>query len=689
MLVEVEMGLLREGRIVYVDPGVQFLMAVKMHFDAIDKSDGYKFTANVLKAMSALKAQHGVVLSIAQEWLIALHRNYQINVLMGISTDPISSQSIRPEKCGLVGELATLQLDLSAAHTRPVFGLAYSPCGKLLASTGADRAVQVWELTTGIRRHKYVHEGWVYHVVFSPSGEFLASASADGTASLLQVATGERTSLRHCVTGQHVVRGVAFSPDSRLLLSAGLGVVMVWDVAHFRSPKCVQTLAKHKGQVNTVAFSSDGETFASGGRDGEVHLWDLRREELTSGGVILSPLCNFAISPHQGQPVYRGAFTPGGGLLASVGGDHRIVLTDRMTGIFVRAIQDDCSLLRGAPPPTPVRPSISGAAASPTSGGAPSVLPQQDRSTIQPELLGHEDAIFDLAFSPDGSVIATVGGRDKQVIFWEVCSGRILARRHYPLVTDDSRHEAGCYAVTFSPHGGQCAVGTTGGPITLLAVRADCLRDGARRHRSVVTSGSLRFDGAVVATSGEDSQIVLWDVASGRVLQTFDLRGRAEVTALCFSPSSGDLISGAADGTIAVWKTIGRRGFLRTCQSPILPEKLRGSRIDQISFTPDGSAVVAVVRGPAEGVTFWNPLDGSMIQSLLVSPDMVLSRLNCGVNILAEPSGPTSLMRMESSDGRRKHRLRLVDFNSVAVVTVGQVSWSFPLVRAEVSSSPN
>jgi WD40 repeat protein len=79
---------------------------------------------------------------------------------------------------------------LAASRQGQIHALAFSPDGKALASGGSDRAVHLWELSTGGQRACFVgHQNAVTCVAFSPDGKALASGSQDGTA-LVWDATG-------------------------------------------------------------------------------------------------------------------------------------------------------------------------------------------------------------------------------------------------------------------------------------------------------------------------------------------------------------------------------------------------------------------------------------------------------------------------------------------------------------------
>src|SRR5215831_13081758 len=115
------------------------------------------------------------------------------------------------------------------------------------------------------------HSGPVFAVAFSPDGTILAGAG-DTSMRLWDVAT--RRPIGHRLTGSTGgVISVAFSLDGKTLAGGGAQGVRLWDVG--TGHQISNHLTGHTGPVDSVAISPDGTTLATGGGGHGVRLWDL------------------------------------------------------------------------------------------------------------------------------------------------------------------------------------------------------------------------------------------------------------------------------------------------------------------------------------------------------------------------------------------------------------------------------
>jgi WD40 repeat protein len=286
--------------------------------------------------------------------------------------------------------------------------------------------------------------------------------------------------------------------------------------------------------VYSAAFSLDGRTLASGGRDGRVCLWDLAAPP---GGALASPQ---RLTGHDHQ-LFAMTFSPDGRLLASRSIDGTIRLSDAATG---RVVQE----LATGPAPT-LALAFSPDGETFAACGENGVINFWAVKTGQPKepLRLHVGPVHAVAFSPDGRWLAT-GGLDGTIPLIDRASGeRVHTFRGSLLVTN----------LAFSPDSQALAATTEGlGPSVHLWDLATRAERTAAGHTQLVVGLAFHPSGKRLATGSLDGTARLWDTAPGADgSRVFDFRPTGPAGAVAFSPSGRHLAVGLGNGLMAILRT--------------------------------------------------------------------------------------------------------------------------------------
>lgn len=199
-------------------------------------------------------------------------------------------------------------------------------------------------------------------------------------------------------------------------------------------------------------------------------------------------------------------------------------------------------------------------------------------------LEGHRDEVNTVAFAPDGSRVAS-GSDDGTIRFWDVRSGRLLEPRIVP--------ERPAVALAFSPGGTALASGGRGGIVELWEVATGRALARQAGHTSDIESLAFAPDGKTFASAGRDHVVRLWDANTLQPRGIFSRHGRA-VRGAAFSPDGRWLVTGTEDGTIGLWDAAGQP-----------QSQARGHQgwVMSVAFSPEGRTVVSA--GKDSTVRVW------------------------------------------------------------------------------------
>ena len=230
---------------------------------------------------------------------------------------PNSTQ--KAEAMGGVFQPAPIKLALTKAQqdVMAVRTIAISPDGKILVTAGDDTIIRVWDAAT-LKWIREIpgHSLAVYSVAFSSDGNLLASASFDGTVQIWNAHTFAHVhTFDTAPDGSGLAKvkqyGVAFQPVSnpQYVDSAGAdGNVWIWDL---RKQALARKAQSHTGNgdptVGSLSFAPNGSgTFATANFDGTITFFDPSRTD---------PVNAFP------SKALRLAYSPDGTLVASAGAD--------------------------------------------------------------------------------------------------------------------------------------------------------------------------------------------------------------------------------------------------------------------------------------------------------------------------------------------------------------------------------
>ncbi|KAF9538476.1 WD40 repeat-like protein [Agrocybe pediades] len=385
------------------------------------------------------------------------------------------------------------------------------------------------------------------------------------------------------------VNTVAFSPDGNTFASGSLGGVL--DIRDVQSGEMVFSHSlEDRGSILVVVFSPDNFKMATGSKNGDVRIWDVQTASL---------IATRWPSKKDESSVFALAFSGDSEKLALYSGST-LVVWDLSSGEVIFGPFESGNLL----PYSSIAFTLDDAKILFVSDiGMVHVLNVHTGSDLAEPIEATEDAgqLTSTAISPDRTMFA-VGYDGGTIYIWDTHAGTTM---HGPF----TGHNGRISALVFSHDGKEFVSGSYDKTIRIWDIdTGDVVAGPFEGHTGSILSLALSSDGTkIVSGSGSsDCSVRLWNVSatseSDIVPPCQSVTGGVDTVA--WSPDGQRIASKQYDGTVVVWSA-------ENGEAAVIEPFSYSPGISSIAFSPDGSRISAGTRDG--NVASWDSRTGKMV----------------------------------------------------------------------------
>ncbi|XP_006874015.1 PREDICTED: transducin beta-like protein 3 [Chrysochloris asiatica] len=443
-----------------------------------------------------------------------------------------------------------------AVHTAPVATMTFDPTSTLLATGGCDGTVRVWDVIRHYGTHHFKGSPGVVHLVaFHPDPAHLLLFSSAADAAIRVWSLQDRSCLAVLTAHYSAVTSLAFSPDGHTMLSSGRDkICIIWDLRSRQTTRTVPVFESVEAALllpeelaPELGVKSPGLHFLTAGDQGSLRVW-----EAASGQCVYTQ----PRLPGPGLQLTHCVLAPAAGLLLSATADHNLLLYEarslQLRKQFAGYSEEVLDVRFLGPEDSHVV----------VASNSPCLKVFELQTSNCQILHGHTDIVLALDVFRKGWLFVSCA-KDQSVRIW-----RMNKAGQVTCVAQGSGHAHSVGTVccsrlkeSFLVTGSQdCTVKLWPLPEALLSkntvpsgepvlLQAQATQ---RCHDKDINSVAIAPNDKLLATGSQDRTAKLWALPQCQLLGVFSGHRRG-LWCVQFSPMDQVLATASADGTLKLW----------------------------------------------------------------------------------------------------------------------------------------